>query len=84
MTSETLPRIKMPLASWLLVGSVLVAIVGSYTLAQSQIAEHDKRIPRLEARDEQSRIDYAAVRELLLRIDERTTEMKRQMERNRP
>ena len=58
----------------------MAAIIGSYTLAQSQIADHDKRIVRLEARDEQTRQDFALMRELLIRIDERTVEIKRKQD----
>jgi len=58
----------------------MAAIIGSYTLAQSQIADHDKRIVRLEARAEQTRQDFALMRELLIRIDERTVEIKRKQD----
>jgi len=78
--SESVPKFRLAIGSWLLVGSIIVALVGSYSLAQSQIADHEKRLQRLELRDEQSRIDYAAVRELLVRIDERTVEIKRKQD----
>lgn len=68
------------LTNWISLVTLLTAIVGSYALAQAQIAEHGRRIVRLELRDEQSRIDYASVRELLVRIDERTAEIKRRQD----
>jgi len=83
MSNETTIRPKFPLSTWLMIASIMAAIIGSYTLAQSQIADHDKRITRLETRDEQARLDYAAVRELLVRIDERTAEIKRKQEAGR-
>ena len=80
MSDETIIKPRFPVGTWLAILSGIAAIIGSYTLAQSQIADHDKRIVRLEARDEQSRIDYASVRELLVRIDERTAEIKRKQD----
>lgn len=68
------------MGTWLMIVSIMVAVIGSYTLAQSQIADHDKRIARLEARYEQARVDFAAMRELLIRIDERTAEIKRKQD----
>ena len=80
MSEESTIKPRLQLGTWLLIASFFAAIIGSYTVAQSQIADHDKRIQRLEVRDEQNRIDYAAVRELLVRIDERTVEIKRKQD----
>lgn len=72
---------RMPtLSNWLSLAALATAIIGSYALAQAQLADHGRRITRLEQRDEQSRIDYATVRELLVRIDERTAEIKRRQD----
>lgn len=80
MSAETTPRVKAPIATWLSILGAIAAVVGSYTLAQSQIADHDKRIIRLELHDEQARQDMAIMRELLIRIDERTAEIKRKQD----
>jgi len=80
MSAETTLRVKTSIATWLSILGAIAAVVGSYTLAQSQIADHDKRIIRLEMRDEQARKDMAIMRELLIRIDERTAEIKRKQD----
>lgn len=80
MSAETTPRVKISIATWLSILGAIAAVVGAYTLAQSQIADHDKRIIRLEMHDEQSRHDMAIMRELLIRIDERTVEIKRKQD----
>lgn len=80
MSTETVLRPKMSITNWLVVLSAIAAVIGSYTLAESQIADHDKRIIRLEIRDEQARQDFATMRELLVRIDERTVEIKRKQD----
>ena len=48
----------------------LSAIAGTFSIAQYQIADHGDRLKKLESD-----------RELLLRIDERTAEIKRQLDR---
>ena len=77
-TPSFLSRISM--GNWISVVALCAAIIGSYALAQAQIQDHERRLVRLELRDEQARIDYAAVRELLVRIDERTVEIKRRQD----
>lgn len=80
MSQESTIKPRLQIGTWLAILSGIAALIGSYTVAQSQIADHDKRIQRLEVRDEQNRLDYAAVRELLVRIDERTVEIKRKQD----
>ena len=80
MSQESTIRPRLNIGTWLTAITVMAAIIGSYTLAQSQIADHNKRIVRLEARDEQTRQDFALMRELLIRIDERTVEIKRKQD----
>lgn len=80
MSAETTLRVKTSIATWLSILGAIAAVVGSYTLAQSQIADHDKRIIRLDMCVEQARKDMAIMRELLIRIDERTAEIKRKQD----
>jgi hypothetical protein len=80
MTTETIPKFRLTVGTWLALISMMAMAVGTYTLAQSQLVEHDKRITRLEVRDEQTRLEFALMRELLVRIDERTVEIKRKQD----
>jgi hypothetical protein len=82
MTTETIPKFRLTVGTWLALISMMAMAVGTYTLAQSQLVEHDKRITRLEVRDEQTRLEFALMRELLVRIDERTVEIKRKQDLN--
>lgn len=67
---------KPSVGNWLSILGLMAALAGSYAIAQAQIAEHERRLIRLEVRDEW-------VRELLVRIDERTEEMKRRADREK-
>ena len=80
MSEETMPKIRLSIGTWIVVFGLVSGTVGTFTLAQTQIAANERRIDRLELRDEQTRIDYAVMRELLTRIDERLAEVRRKQE----
>ncbi len=63
-------RVKLPIGLWLALIVTIAGAFSSFAVAQFQLAAHERRIERLEND-----------RELLLRIDERTAEIKRQLER---
>ncbi|WP_043588091.1 hypothetical protein [Geminisphaera colitermitum] len=66
--------VKLPVGVWLALLVTVGGALSSFAVAQYQIAEHSRRISALEEQGQNSR-------ELLLRIDERTTEIKRQLDR---
>lgn len=63
-------RVKLPITAWLLLIATAFGAGGGFAVAQYQIGEHTRRLEKLESD-----------RELLLRIDERTVEIKRQIDR---
>lgn len=63
-------RIKLPIAAWVIMLMTIGGAFGAFAVAQYQIASHEHRIEKLEGD-----------RELLHRIDERTAEIKRQIDR---
>lgn len=84
MSEETQIRVRMPISAWLAIAGTLVAAVGSWSLAQAQLRDHERQLQALESKSVSAAADAMQFRVLLERIDERTAEMKRQMERSRP
>ena len=82
--SPQLPRLRFPVGTWILLITLSTGIVASYSVAQWQIVDQNRRVQRLEERNEQARVEYIAVKELLVRIDERTTEIKRKQDAHNP
>ena len=66
--------IKLPIGVWVALTAAIVGATANFVISQNQIAAHEQRLERLEG---ERKLD----RELLLRIDERTGEIKRQIER---
>ncbi|AHF89514.1 hypothetical protein OPIT5_03755 [Opitutaceae bacterium TAV5] len=66
--------VKLPAGVWLALVVTVGGAFSSFAVAQYQISEHGRRINTLEEQVQNSR-------ELLLRIDERTAEIKRQLDR---
>ncbi len=86
--SETVPKFRLTIGTWVAIittlGSLFLAVGTFHASAQDTLASHDKRILRLETRDELTRQEFAAQKELLVRIDERTAEIKRKQDSQRP
>ena len=73
MPAETSPNIRLPLTGWVLIISAAITVAAAFGVAQFQIVNHENRITTLEVRE-------GEVRELLIRIDERTAEIKRRLD----
>ena len=86
--SETIPKFRLTVGTWITIitalGGLLIAVGTFHGAAQDTLESHDNRILRLETRDELTRQEFAAQKELLVRIDERTAEIKRKQELQRP
>ena len=65
--------IKLPVGIWVLVIISAAGFFANIAISQNQISAHERRLEKLEND-----------RELLLRIDERTSEIKRQLDRISP
>lgn len=84
MSEETQIKVRMPISGWLAIAGTLAAAVGSWSIAQAQLRDHERQLQALENKASAAAIDAMQFRVLLERIDERTAEMKRQMERAHP
>lgn len=82
MSEETSVRVRLPLTAWVGMAVLFAGAAGSAAVAQFQLANHAQEIERLKVSRELDAQATAQVRELLVRIDERTAEMKRQLERH--
>ena len=86
--SETIPKFRLTVGTWITIitalGGLLMAVGTFHVSAQDSLEIHDKRILHLETRDELTRQEFAAQKELLVRIDERTAEIKRKQDLQRP
>lgn len=86
--SETIPKFRLTVGTWITIitalGGLLMVVGTFHVSAQDSLESHDKRILHLETRDELTRQEFAAQKELLVRIDERTAEIKRKQDLQRP
>jgi hypothetical protein len=74
VSDSTPVKVPLKLMFWLL--AVVAAGAIAWGLTANRVAEHDKRIDSLET-------DARKTEQLLIRIDERTAEIKRQLDRVR-
>lgn len=80
-SQETAVRLRLPLTGWVILITALVTAVTSYTVTQAQLQEHARDLVRIEAKASIASSDATQVRVLIERIDERTAETKRQLDR---
>ena len=84
MSQETQIKLRMPLAAWIAIALAFGTAVASFTTSQAELGSHAREINDLKATRAAAAIEALQQRVLLERIDERTAEMKRQMEHNHP
>lgn len=84
MSEETQIKLRMPLVAWIAIAVAFGTAVASFTASQAELGSHTREINDLKATRAAATIEALQQRVLLERIDERTAEMKRQMERYRP
>lgn len=81
---ETQIKLRMPLLAWILIAGAFATAVAAFSTSQAELGNHTREIDALKITAATAASEALQQRVLLERIDERTAEMKRQMERNRP
>lgn len=86
--SETIPKFRLTVGTWIALiafaGSALGAFLTLRNETESNHEQHEKRIFRLETRDEITRQEFASQREILVRVEERVNEIKRKQDLQHP
>ena len=86
--SETIPKFRLTVGTWIALiafaGSAFGAFLTLRNEAHAGFQQHEKRIFRLETRDEITRQEFSEQREVLVRIEERVNEIKRKQDLQRP
>lgn len=85
--SETIPKFRLTIGTWIALlafaGSALGAFITLRSETSAGFQQHEKRIYRLETRDEITRQEFSAQHEVLVRIEERVNEIKRRQDLDR-
>jgi len=86
--SETIPKFRLTVGTWIALIAFAGSSLGAFLTLRSETAagfeQHEKRIFRLETRDEITRQEFSAQREVLVRIEERVNEIKRKQDAQHP
>ena len=86
--SETIPKFRLTVGTWIALIAFAGSSLGAFLTLRSETAagfeQHEKRIFRLETRDEITRQEFVIQREVLVRIEERVNEIKRKQEAQHP
>lgn len=86
--SETIPKFRLAVGTWIALIAFAGSAFGAFLTLRSETAagfeQHEKRIFRLETRDEITRQEFSAQREVLVRIEERVNEIKRKQDAQQP
>ena len=86
--SETIPKFRLTVGTWIALLAFAGSALGAFLTLRSETAagfeQHEKRIFRLETRDEITRQEFSAQREVLVRIEERVNEIKRKQDAQLP
>lgn len=86
--SETIPKFRLTIGTWIALIAFAGSALGAFLTLRSETAagfeQHEKRIFRLETRDEITRQEFSAQREVLVRIEERVNEIKRKQDAQHP
>lgn len=86
--SETIPKFRLTVGTWIALIAFAGSALGAFLTLRSETAagfeQHEKRIFRLETRDEITRQEFSAQREVLVRIEERVNEIKRKQDAQQP
>lgn len=86
--SETIPKFRLTVGTWIALIAFAGGAFGAFLTLRSQTAagfeQHEKRIFRLETRDEITRQEFASQREILVRVEERVNEIKRKQDFQHP
>lgn len=86
--SETIPKFRLTVGTWIALIAFAGSALGAFLTLRNETAsnheQHEKRIFRLETRDEITRQEFASQREILVRVEERVNEIKRKQDLQRP
>lgn len=86
--SESIPKFRLTIGTWIALIAFAASAFGGFITLRNETAsnheQHEKRIFRLETRDEITRQEFSAQREILVRVEERVNEIKRKQDLQHP